>query len=280
MKKTVHHSLLSFLLCASVAHFGNAQSTLAVNCYDTDTPFNSVSLDENIVEYGIVTPEPGFYVTVFDQSACSAWGTNYNGANPGHSFGNYNEANSRPRVEYYFFFKYSDSLQLAGMLNMLQQIPAGHAIVIYTPISYDYAVVNAVNSNLTQELKNRWDPAIIEGNQIMILFGEQGLANSYVEETTISAQQVSYSTTICGQLAVDESLISMKLFSKKNGRIFELNPDLGISELRVFDAMGKEIPFAQTGNELQFSGELSDGIYLFRGRTNGKTFQSKQLISF
>lgn len=114
----------------------------------------------------------------------------------------------------------------------------------------------------------------------MILFGEQGSANSYVEETTISAQQVSYSTTICGQLAVDESLISMKLFSKKNGRIFELNPDLGISELRVFDAMGKEISFAQTGNELQFSGELSEGIYFFRGRANGKTFQSKQLISF
>lgn len=280
MKKTVRHSLLSFLLCASVAHSGNAQSTLAVNCYDTETPFNSVSLDENIVEYGLVTPEPGFYVVVFDQSSCSAWGTNYNGTNPGHSFGNFNEANGRPRVEYYFFFKYSDSIQLAGMLNMLQQIPAGHAIVIYTPISYDYAVVNAVNPNLTQELKNRWNPGVIEGNQIMILFGEQGLANSYVEETTLSAQQVSFSKTICNQLAIDESYISAKLFVNKAGKAFKLNPDLGISELSVFDAMGKEIPFVQTGNELQFSGELTEGIYLFRGRTKGKNFQSKQLISF
>ncbi|WP_300661309.1 hypothetical protein [Fluviicola sp.] len=280
MKKILNHSLLSLFLCASITHFCNAQSTLAVNCYDTETPFNSVSLDEHVVEYGLVTPEPGFYVAVFDQSSCTAWGTNYNGANPDHSFGNYNEANGRPRVEYYFFFKYSDSTQLAGMLNMLQQIPAGHAIVIYTPISYDYAAVNAVNSNLTQELKNRWNPGVIEGNQIMILFGEQGSANSYVEETTLSVQQVSFSTTICGHLAVDESLLSSKLFVKKAGRTFELNPELGIQELGIFDAMGKQISFTQAGNTLQFSEKLSEGIYLFRGRAGGKMFQSKQLISF
>ncbi|MNU78427.1 hypothetical protein D3C71_680160 [compost metagenome] len=280
MKKIVNHSVLPFFLCAFIAHFGNSQSTLAVNCYNTDTPFNSVSLDENIVEYGLVTPEPGFYVTVFDQNSCTAWGTNYNGANPDHSFGNYNEANGRPRVEYYFYFKYSDSIQLAGMRNMLQQIPAGHVIVIYTPISYDYAAVNAVNSNLTQELKNRWTPSIIEGNQIMILYGEQGLANSYVEETTLDIQQVSFSTTICDHLAVEESSISSKLFVKKTGRTFELNPELGIQDLGVFDAMGKQISFTQTGNKLQFSEELSDGIYLFRGRAGGKMFQSKQLISF
>lgn len=280
MKKILNHSLLSLFLCTSVAHFGNAQSTLAVNCYDTDTPFNSVSLDENVVEYGLVTTEPGFYVAVFDQSTCSAWGTNYNGANPGHSFGNFNEANGRPRVEYYFFFKYSDSLQLAGMRNMLQQIPAGHVIVIYAPISYDYGVVNAVNPNLTQELKNRWDPSVIEDNQIMILYGEQGLASSYIEETTLSAQQVSFSKTICGSLGLDESNLSSKLFVKKAGRTFELNPELGIGELSVFDAMGKEISFVRTGNTLQFSEKLSDGIYLFRGRAGGKMFQSKQLISF
>lgn len=280
MKKILNYSFLSFFVCVLTAHSGSAQSTLAVNCYDTDTPFNSVSLDENIVEYGVIAPEPGFYVVVFDQSTCSAWGTNYNGANPDHSFGNFNEGNVRPRVEYYFFFKYSDSLQLAGMQNMLQQIPAGHAIVIYTPISYDYAAVNAVNPNLTQELKNRWNPAIIEGNQIMILFGEQGLANSYVEETTLSVQQVSFSRTICNPLAIDESHISAKLFVKNAGRTFELNPELGIGELSVFDAMGKEIPFVQTGNTLQFSEKLCDGIYLFRGRAGGKMFQSKQLISF
>lgn len=280
MKKILNHSLLSFFLCALFAHSGNAQSTLAVNCYDTDTPFNSVSLDENIVEYGLVTPEPGFYVAVFDQSSCTAWGTNYNGANPDHSFGNYNEANGRSRVEYYFYFKYSDSVQLAGMLNMLQQIPTGHVIVIYTPISYDYAAVNAVNSNLTLELKNRWTPNIIEGNQVMILYGEQGLPNSYVEETTLSAQQVSFSTTICDALGIDESLISAKLFVAKTGRTFELNPELDVQELGVFDAMGKQIPFTQNGNKLQFGQELSDGIYLFRGRAGGKMFQSKQLISF
>lgn len=258
-----------------------AQSELAVNCYNSDTPFNSFAIDNNVIEYALCGVQPSFYVAVIDPSNCSAWGTNYNGANPTHAFGNLNEGACRQRVEYYFVFDAADSIQLAGMLNMLQQIPTGHSVIIYTPISYSYSAVNAVNSNLIQELENRWNPSVIQGNEIMILYGQEGNTSSFVEETTQNIGQVSFSTTICNSsLSVNKEAMEDKLFVKQDGNTFTLNPDLGIEDIQILDAMGKVVSFVKTENTIQLQTGISAGVYLFQATASGKIYRSKQLISF
>lgn len=256
------------------------QSTLSVNCYDSETPYNSFSIDNNIVEYNLCGLQPSFYVAVIDPSNCTAWGTNYNGANPAHSFGNLNEGSCRSRVEYFFVFDAASSQQLTGMTNMLQNIPAGHSVIIYTPLSYDYTAVNSVSPALIQELESRWDPAVIQGSDIMILYGEQGNVASYVEETTINAGQVSFSTTICNSLSVNTEIIESKLIVKQDGITFSLNPDLKIEDLQILDAAGKQVAFVRTENTVQLQQGTSAGIYVFQAASSGKTFRSKQMISF
>lgn len=261
--------------------FTYGQSELAVNCYNSDTPFNSFAIDNNVIEYALCGVQPSFYVAVIDPSNCSAWGTNYNGANPAHAFGNLNEGTCRQRVEYYFVFDAADSIQLAGMLDMLQQIPTGHSVIIYTPISYNYSGVNAVNSNLIQELENRWNPSVIQGNEIMILYGQEGNASSFVEETTQNIGQVSFSTTICNSaLSVTKEVIEDKLFVKQDGTTFTLNPDLQIEDIQILDAMGKAVSFVKTENTIQLQTGISAGVYLFQATASGKIYRSKQLISF
>lgn len=274
MKQIVTY--FTVLLLTASSAFG--QSELAVNCYNSNSIYNSYSIDGQVIEYATCSFQPAFYVAVIDPSNCSAWGTNYNGANPTHAFGNMNEGNCRQRVEYYFVFDAGDSLQLAGMLNMLQTVPAGHSLIVYTPVSYDYNAVNAVNPNLIQELENRWDPAVIHGNEIMILYGEQGNTASFVEETTQNAGQISFSTTICSPLSVNNEVIETKLVRKQDGTTFFLNPDLKIEDLQILDAAGKHVSFVKTDNIIQL--EAGAGIYLFQATAFGKTYRSKQMILF
>lgn len=233
-----------------------------------------------IIEYGVHGVGQGFYVSVIDQTTCTPWGTNYNGANPNHSFGNYNETNGRPRVENFFFFQYQDSMQLAGMVDMLNQIPAGHVVVVYTPISYDFNEVNTVNSNLTQALSARWSPVVIEGNEIMILFGVQGNQSSFTEETTLINGQLSFNTTICSSLLIEEANENTSLFVGKSGRSYILNPTLNASEVQVVDAAGRIISTEFSNDELTFPTETSNGIYIIRVNSNGKWIHSKQAFAF
>ena len=266
-----------FVLAAS-ASFG--QSTLSVDCYNSNSIYNLYSIDDEVVEYATYGSELAFYVAVIDPSTCTAWGTNYNGENSDHSFGNFNENGAyRQRVEYFFAFSMLDSMQLEGMKNMLQSIPAGHSIVIYTPISYDYTSVNAVNSNLILELESRWAPNIIQGNDIMILYGEQGNTNSYTEEITQNSGKVSFSTTICNSsLSVNKEVVDDKLVVKHDGTVFTLNPDLKIETIQIVDAAGKQVSFVKTDNTIQL--QAGAGMYLFQATASGKTYRSKQMISF
>lgn len=275
MKQIVTY-FAALLLTASSA-FG--QSTLSVDCYNSNSIYNLYSIDGEVVEYATYGNELAFYVAVIDPTTCTAWGTNYNGENSDHSFGNFNENGAyRQRVEYFFAFSMFDSLQLEGMKNMLQSIPAGHSILIYTPISYNYTDVNTVNPNLIQELESRWNPAVIQGNDIMVLYGEQGNTNSYVTEITQDNGKVSFSTTICSPLSVNKEIIENKLVLKQDGTTFTLNPDLKAEDLQIVDASGKQVSFVKTDNTVQL--QVGAGIYLFQATASGKTYRSKQIISF
>lgn len=287
MKKSVTY--LAALLLSATTSFGHSQ--LTVNCYNASANidhaglYSMMLLDGNIVEYATCGFDLAFYVGVIDPATCSAWETNFEGANPTHSFGNANDVDMecRPRVERYFIFRTSDSLQLEGMRNMLQQIPAGHSIIVYTPIHYDYASVHLVNSNLTQELESRWNTAVIQGNDVMILYGVQGDAASFVEETTQdSVGKVTFTTTLgCdASLAVNEQAVEEKLFVKQNGTSFTLNPEWTVSDLQIMDATGKAISFTRTENVIQLQDGTSAGVYLFQATVSGKLYRTKQVVSF
>ncbi|WP_343632143.1 T9SS type A sorting domain-containing protein [Fluviicola sp.] len=277
MKQIVTY--VSALVLAASTSFG--QSTLTVDCYNSNSIYNLYSIDDQVIEYATYGNELAFYVAVIDPATCTPWGTSYNGANTDHSFGNFNENGAyRQRVEYFFAFSMTDSVQLAGMTNMLQTIPAGHSILVYTPITYSYTDVNTVNSNLIQELESRWAPNIIQGNDIMILYGEQGNASSYVEEITQDSGKVSFTTAICNSpLSVNAETIEPKLVVKQDGTTFTLNPNLQTDELQIVDAAGKQVSFVKTDHTIQLQG-ASAGIYVFQATAAGKTYRSKQLVSF
>lgn len=264
--------------------FVNAQSQLRVNCYPNESYYNMIMIDSNLIEYATCSMDPSFYVAVIDPSTCSAWGTNYNGANPDHAFGNSNQGSCRPRVEYFFAFRMDDATELAGMTNMLQQIPNGHSIVIYTPISYNYATVNATNSNLISELENRWDPSIIQGNDIMVLYGVQGNSASYVEDITqITDQQtgdhISFTTTVCNTASIQENEEVFDLLVKQDGLNLILDPSVQLDELKIFNALGKEVAYKRIENVIQLQ-QIGSGIYLFQGVVEGKTMRSKQFLQY
>ncbi len=278
MKNTLTKKIFSFFASAFLVGTSFGQTELKVNCYSFSTYENAFYLNGVIGEYSLCSPEPAFYVAVIDPSSCMPWGTNYQGANPNHSFGNMNESGCRQRVEFFFVFEQNDSLQLDGMLNMLQQIPVGHSIVIYTPVAYDYSAVNAVNSNLTQELSARWDFNIIEGNQIMVLYGEQGNPASHVTETTVNPDgYIEFTHNVCNALGVKEDAEVDDLLISTSLNKVVLNPELTIENIEVFDGLGRKTTFDLNENVISFN-SIEAGVYMIRMNVNGEMRQVKVML--
>lgn len=264
-----------FLSGTSGATF--AQSQLEVRCLDDLNWENGYSINGQIMEYGVSGSAPSFYVAVIDQSDCSVWGTDFDGANPDHAFGNYNGDVSR--VQHYFAFQQNDSLQLAGMLNMLQQIPNGSSIIIYTPNYYDYATVNAANPNLTQALTARWG-TVVEGNSMMVLYGEKGNAGSYVSNASQVDGKILFTQTVCNTaLGTEEHTIENPVL-KTEGNTVYLDQSLSIDEIMVVDAMGRQLPFVRNENTLTLDQSANSGMYLFQFVSGKKTYHAKLLMAF
>ena len=97
------------------------------------------TLDAQEIEYGWCFTTPSVHVAVIDPVTMEPWGTFYNGENPDHQFGNVNDgANCRNRVEYYFIFRQNSAAQLQALEAMLDAIPVGHYILIYTAARAEY----------------------------------------------------------------------------------------------------------------------------------------------
>lgn len=253
-----------------------AQSELVVNCYSSATVYNSVSLNNEIVEYALCGPENAFYVVVFDAATCTAWGSNYEGANPDHDFGNYNTSNCHLRVSNYFVFHQNDSNQLVGLNNLLNQIPIGNPIVIYTPISYDYAVVNATCPQLAQTLASKWNPAVIQGNDIMVLFGIEGQPSTFVEDTTIQLDHISFTTTICQDLTVNELPANELTFQYSGNNQFVV--DAKLDKIELYSIAGESLSVNQNGTILHVTNNLSSGLYVAIGTVDGKPWMKKVVV--
>lgn len=267
--------LLGFLLSGNLL----AQNTLTVKCFTDNRPYNSIELNGQVVEYGIC--DTGFYVGVFDYETCTIWTTNFNNNNPAHDFGNYNNNNSncRLRSEGFFLFRYDQASELNGMLNMLQQIPDGNPVVIYTPMLYDPAMVASTSPALMAELETRWGAAIISDPEIKILFGNQGNAASFVSTTREpGSDSVVFSTPVCSSLGMDQGVlndINVVQLSQGEWQIVGLET---IQHVELYSVSGQKLLPKVNGNILSLSQKLSAGMYLLRGNSEKGFWQEKIVI--
>ncbi len=88
----------------------------------------------NVLEYGgYGFDSPALMVAVLDSSTFIPWESNYDGQNPQHDYGNtLASANARNRTEKYFIFQQQDAAQLDGFVNMMDAIPDGQYVLVYT----------------------------------------------------------------------------------------------------------------------------------------------------
>lgn len=285
MKTTLNLRALALSVFGLLTFTTYSQNQLRVNCYEdiSQGTWNMVYLDSEIVEYACL-PEPAFLVTVIDPATCSAWGTNYNGMNPDHVFGNYDGPYVRMRPEYYFAFRYAESSELDGMNNMLQQIPDGHYFVIYTPWMYDYALVSSNSPALAQTLANNW-PADVQGDDILVLFGQKGNPASYVMQTDQNGTgdhgpHISFETTISCTLGLDEQAAPDVAVQYAGNGQWEITASGKIADLQLTNIAGQQIAAVREANTLICANAISTGIYIVSGTLNGKSWSKKVAVTW
>ncbi len=105
---------------------------------------NAFYLNGTLQDYSVCSWTPPIHVAVIDPVTLESWGTNYNGANPTHDFGS---DNCRTRVEKFFIFYQNNLTSLQNFQNMvLNGVPDGHYLLIYTPIDTRYDWWNSIDS--------------------------------------------------------------------------------------------------------------------------------------
>jgi hypothetical protein len=195
--KKIAFSFLILIICVQ----SSAQSLLTVDCYvdQSQAALNGIYVDNNQVEYGLCSANPSFYVAIFDTS-CQVWGTRYNGQNPQNDFGNMNDGGAcRQRSENYFIYTQNNSNQLIYLDSLLNfWIPNNHAIALYTPLSYDFSLVDSICPQLGATLVSKWGP-MAKSSSISVFFGEQGNPSSFSVDTLMAGDNsVSILKNICG----------------------------------------------------------------------------------
>lgn len=173
---------------------------------------NSWYLDGTLQEYD-VCGIPTLCVAVIDPITFEAWRSNYAGANPQHDYGNFMQcANSRGRPEGYFEFRQYVGSDLTSFQNMvLNEVPDGYHMVIYSPGYTSYPDWNALDSaNMYQTFATLGSTEIIAGlsnTDPFIFYVRKGYPSSAEEtfidvsagESTASFNTYLYSAEVIGQ---------------------------------------------------------------------------------
>jgi len=144
---------------------------------------NAYFINGTMQDYAVCSGTPPLHVAVIDPSTFESWGTNYNGANPDHDFGN---TLCRSRVEKYFIFYQNSAQQLQAFQNMvLNEVPDGHYLLIYAPITASYTSWNQLDSvNMYQTFAALGSDSIIPGrpDRPFAFFTRKGYPNTVVEQ--------------------------------------------------------------------------------------------------
>src|SRR5690606_12466732 len=155
---------------------------VTIDVYNDISMQNAYYINGTMQEYSVCSWNPALFVGVIDPFTFETWGTNYNGANPDHDFGS---TLCRSRVEKFFIFYQDDLQQLQSFQNMvLNEVPDGHYMVIYTPIAARYSKWDELDSvNMYQTFRTLGSDSIIPGRpeQPFAFFVRKGYPNTVVE---------------------------------------------------------------------------------------------------
>lgn len=122
-------------------------------------------------EYQVCTATPSIHVAVIDPITYEPWKTKFvNSAgitfNTNYDFGNVNTLNGcRAREEAYFIFRQNTQAQLQNFVSMINSVPDGHILVIYSSVNAQfsnwtnlepsvYTMFNNLGTNIFDTLQN------------------------------------------------------------------------------------------------------------------------------
>jgi hypothetical protein len=168
-----------------------------------DIYYNAYYIDGQQKDYGICTYTPSLHVAVIDPFNFQTWGTRYGSLNPDNNFGNANDNGACiDRVMQYFIFRQTTSSQLLNFQNMvLNEVPDGHYILIYTPVASRYDLWDALDPNMYATFAALGSDSIVPGrpNLPFAFFCKKGDPNSVEEEfAQFPGQDVFLTTDMSG----------------------------------------------------------------------------------
>jgi len=162
--------------------YGNATSWL-------QTAYTLWRINGEIAEYNFCSIEPAILVGVVDPLSLNPWGTRFFDGNvwrnPTRNYGNSNDNGAcRNRVEQHFAFYQNNPTQMAALENMLlNEIPDGYHVIIYTARYLNYPEWDAGSSQLYNLFQTLGSDSIAPGksNVPYIGFYKSGFPNTYKE---------------------------------------------------------------------------------------------------
>ncbi len=153
-----------------------------VDVFPNVSMYNAYYIDGTMQDYSVCSWTPPLHVAVIDPITFESWGTNYAGANPTHDFGN---ILCRNRVEKFFIFHQDNLTHLQSFQNMvLNEVPDGHYLLVYTPIAARYDLWNSLDSiNMYQTFATLGSDSIhgARPNHPFAFFVRKGYPNTVVE---------------------------------------------------------------------------------------------------
>ncbi|MCB0429320.1 MAG: hypothetical protein H6585_12225 [Flavobacteriales bacterium] len=107
---------------------------------------NEYTINGAVQDYGACTATPSIHVAVIDPLSLQPWNTKeYT------QFGNVNCVGCCPgrnRAEYFFIFRSADSQQLDSMVSMLQKVPDGYYVLVYSVFGGNYSKWTSAQKNV------------------------------------------------------------------------------------------------------------------------------------
>jgi len=167
---------------------------------------NAWYLNGTLQDYSVCGTTPSIHVAVVEPSTMQVWGTNYNNENPQHVYGNV--MGCRSRVEKYFIFRQNSLAQLQAFQNMvLNEVPDGYYLLIYTPITTRYDQWNALDSSdMYQTFASLGANQIVPGlaNSPFIYFSRKGYPTT-IQESIVNTSVGENTTSITGYILGSET---------------------------------------------------------------------------
>ncbi len=137
---------------------------ISIESYNDDRIENAWYIEGTMQDYATCGGMPQIHVAVIDPVTIQPWATNFNGSNPGNSFGNV--MGCRGRAEKYFIFWQNDAQSLQNFQNMvLNGVPNGHHLLIWAPIGAQYDQWDALAPNMYSTFAALGSDSIISGRQ-------------------------------------------------------------------------------------------------------------------